>query len=422
MKMVCRKLNLRLLMIVFLMLFSMSYVYSESKVSGLNIVLLNQNPDPVSPGNFVFVNVKVSNSGSDEISDVVLTMVENENFKIAQGSDISQDLGLIPRFSTGDSISSYAIAKYKVFVEPTTPLGLNILKFKLEGHRNAEYLFDVLVEDANPVIQVNNFSVSEIKPGESSMLEISIENPSDVDLENIVMNLKLGDVEGKVLSVKSGSNNFNIPLIKSGEKGGVVFEVVASPDADSRPYLLPVEISYEDSLGNSYVKDFFGSFRIYSEPRLSFSLDSQDIYSVGKGKVSFAIANFGTSSIKGTQVEILSSDDYEIISGAFSYIGDLNPDDFQTSQVQIYLKNSEDVSIKARVNYLDSYNREIEEIFELPLKIYSEDELEEFGISSESSNFGGVGFLVVAIVLVILAFLLGRRFGYNKAKRKMIKS
>ena len=62
----------KLSMIFMLLFVSISAV---SAAAGLNVVLSNQNPDPVSPGNFVFLNVKISNIGSDSINNARVELI-----------------------------------------------------------------------------------------------------------------------------------------------------------------------------------------------------------------------------------------------------------------------------------------------------------------------------------------------------------
>ena len=170
--------------------------------------------------------------------------------------------------------------------------------------------------------------------------------------------------------------------------------------------------------GNDFTTEVLGSVRVYSEPQLLLTLDSQDVYTIGKGKVTLAVANPGTSSIKGTQVEIMSSDDYEVISGSNQYVGDLNPDDFQTVQSEVYISNSESATLKVKVTYLDSYNIESEIMMDVPLKIYDNDELKSFGLMGNDSGSSGFGTIIFVLIVLAVAFFYGRKkFNFGKKKK-----
>lgn len=388
--------------------------------SGLNVVLANQNPDPVVPGNFVYLNVIISNSASDAANDVKIEMLENQYFSIATGSEKEKLLGVIPANSASIGSTSYVISKFKVLVDDSTPLGLNTIDFKVtSSQRTYNYEFDVLVQDTNPQILVNDIKIKTLNAGTSSKLSIEVENTNSIDLKNVVLSLDLKSVESTALSVDTGSNEKLISLLKAGEKKIFEFNLAANPDASSKPYLLPIEITYKDSLGNSYTSNVVGSVKVYSKPIISLKLDSQEIYSTGSGKITFAIANPSISSVKGTQIEIMPSKDYEVIEGESQYIGDLNPDDFQTIQSEIYIKNNQLKTINLKITYLDSYNVENEELVSIPIKVYTQEELNTFGIKSSalsSSKTSSTTYIVFFILLVII-FFVGKRIGFNKVKK-----
>lgn len=384
--------------------------------AGLNVVLVNQNPDPVEPGNFVYVNVKVSNTGDTPIRDATIRFVENENFQIAQGSDMSKNLGVIPAFSNLAGSSNAPIAKFKFLVDEDTPQGLNTVEYVVESSIGTySYEFDILVEEANPKLQISNFSIDTIEAGNSQLLNIEFMNKNTVTLKDVQIQLKLDEVENNVLTTKSGSNQKIYPTLRAGELGNVQFELVASPDASSKPYILPITITFEDSMGNVVTQEVLGSVKVYSEPLLRVKIDSQEVYSEGSsGRITLAVANPGTSTIKGTQLEIMPAEGYKIIEGEFQYIGDLNPDDFQTMQTQVYV-NDMNEKLRVKVNYLDSYNNEQEKIYELDLKNFSTEELASLGVVSSGAG-SNVMIYIVALILVVVAFFVGRKLGFRKGK------
>jgi hypothetical protein len=345
-------------------------------------------------------------------------MIENENFKLAQGSDNLVEVGTVPSFSGTASSSNFIVAKYKVLVDPNTPLGLNSIKFRAEyGFSSSGYEFDVLVQDNNPTVVVST-QIENLEPGKSSKFKVNLENSNSVDLSNVVLTLGLDEVEDKVFSTKSGSNQKKVSLIEGGKSIDVEFNLIASPDAVAKPYLLPITISFKDALGTSYTSDALGSVQVYSVPQLSVNLDSQESLSGGRGKITFAIANPGTSSIKGTQVEILDSENYNVLEGKFQYIGDLNPDDFQTLQADVVINAKEDTNVLLKVTYSDSYNQKVEEVIEIPVKVFNAEELKELGIAgaSSSSGVGSIISFLLVVGLLVVVYVIGRKRGYSKGK------
>lgn len=405
--------KLKILIISFLaVLFSFTAAFGS-----VSVVLSDQMPDPVSPGNFVYLNIKVTNAGDSPIPEAQITMEDNEHFKLAAGETRTKNLGAIPQNTRIASSTGFVIAKYRVLVAEDAPLGLNKVNFRLDSSVGTfNYNFDVLVMAQNPRIQVNNFEVNEAIPGQISTLKIEIENINTIPLRDVFVSLNLNDVEDKPFGLVSGTNQRAIALIMPGEKREIEFKLLVGPDARSRPYLVPVDITFEDSQNNLYQKIVQGSVNVYSEPIIDLRLSSQDIYSEGRGRITLAISNPGTSVVKGTRLEILDSEGYEILDGQFQYVGDLNPDDFQTLQFDTFIKSQID-SLQARLIYLDSYNNEIVKEIDVPIRTYSKEELNRLGLRGSSGSGPGLLTYIVVLILVGAAFFIGRKFGYKKAKK-----
>jgi len=408
----------RLLILIFILPMLFVSVYAGS----LTATLQSQNPDPVAPGNFVYLNVKVANGGDSDIPNVKIKFLENDYLKLASDSASEQEIGDVVQGSgySGSQIlvsRGYEIVRFRVYVDENTPIGTNKAKFEISSSLGdkSTYEFDVLVQDANPFLEISEFNIDTIEPGTSSFLNITLKNNNYIPLKKIILTLDLESIEDDVISIEQGSNQKVVALLESGKEKNVVFQIIASPDADAQPYLIPLNIEYEDSIGNSYTSEVLGTIKVYSEPELSVKLDSQTIYNVGNGKVTLAIANPGTSSIKGTQIEILSTDDYSIIEGDYNYVGDLNPDDFQTIQADVYIKNNDNPMLKVRASYLDSYNNKNEDIIEIPLKIYSGSELKNLGLTG-GSTFSWVSLLIFA-VLIYGAYYIAKKFYHKKFKK-----
>ncbi len=387
---------------------------------GVNVVLLNQNPDPVNPGNFVYVNVKVSNPGSEPVRDVSISFEENSYFSLAPGATNTKNIGILPQYSSDEASSSFSIAKFKVYVSPKTPVGLNTLTFNVDSTATDFSVdLDLLVQDTNPIVDVTTFDIAPVESGKTAQLNLTLQNNNNVDIKDVALRLNLDQVEDNVISVDKGSNQKRIGTLIAGDKVNVPFSLTIAPDAVAKPYLIPLTIEYEDALGITYSQEIMGSVRVFSSPQLSVQIDSQEIYTQGNGRITLAIANPGTSAVKGVQVELLESSAYKVLEGKSQYLGDMNPDDFQTLQSDVYLSGDEG-TLDVKLTYLDSYNFKQEETLSLDLVTFNEEELQTFGISNQNEAGGATGY-IVSFVLIILAFIVGRKYGFKKAKKKFSK-
>jgi len=406
-------------LVILLMILPLMFIIVHADT--ITATLQNQNPNPVAPGNFVYLNVKLANSGDSDIKDVRIKFIETEDFRIPSDSPEEIEAGtIVAHGGYKGSEDYYEIARFRIYVDEDTPIGTNKVRFEVRSDELGEVItfeFDLLVQDDNPFLEVSNFDIDTIEPGTSKYLNITLKNNNNIPLKKIVLSLDLESVTDDAISVDQGSNQKVVTLLKEGESKDVLFKIIASPDADAQPYLVPLDIEYEDSIGNSYTSEVLGTIKVYSQPELSVKLDSQTIYSTGTGKITLAIANPGTSSIKGTQLEILSNDDYSVVEGDYHYVGDLNPDDFQTIQSDIYINNKDNAILKVKTTYLDSYNNKNEEILEIPLKIYSSSELKALGLSG-GSTFSWVSILVF-IGLFVGAYYIAKKVFHKKVKLRL---
>lgn len=405
----------KLISISIILLTLISFTHANS----VNVVLSNQNPDPVSPGNFVFVNVKVTNTDSVNTKNTVISFEDNSYFKLAQGEERTRDLGAIPQFSSLEGSSSFVIAKYKLFVEENTPLGLNTIRFNLrESGESLNYEFDILVQDSNPTLELVSSTLEStyLKAGESQPLTLTFENKNDINLRDVFVTLNLDNVDSQVFSTKKGSNQFFIDSIGPNEQKEITLNLVATPETDSKPYLLPITVEFEDSLGNSYQRDMVSSIQVFSEPELTLELDSQEIYTTGKGRYTISIANPSPTTAKGVELRLLSQDSYEVLDGSFQYVGDLDPDDFQTFQSDLYVFDLES-ELVVELSYLDAYNNKVEETRTLDLQLYSDSKLQELGLQGNSSS-SGFSLVTVLIIVLIVGFIAYKVGGRQSAKKR----
>ena len=75
----------KLAFLILVLLYTIAGFSLVNASTGLTVVLANQNPDPVAPGNIVTLNVKVSNSGSTPIPEASISYLENSNIKLQAG-------------------------------------------------------------------------------------------------------------------------------------------------------------------------------------------------------------------------------------------------------------------------------------------------------------------------------------------------
>ncbi|MEM4245554.1 MAG: hypothetical protein QXR60_05125, partial [Candidatus Nanoarchaeia archaeon] len=175
---------------------------------------------------------------------------------------------------------------------------------------------------------------------------------------------------------------------------------MALSDAESKAYQIPIEITYYDQLGNAYAKNNTIGLLVGAEPSFTLNLESADVFESGtRGKITISLSNTGPSQLKFVTLEILPTDDYTILSNSKSYLGNLDPDDFETSEYTIYVNKKGELPIKLKVTYKDSYNNDKEYVGEVKLKVYSYFEVRKYGLRT-----GGTSILVYIVYLLLIIF------------------
>jgi hypothetical protein len=388
------------------MLFGLGLFLSTATfAAGLNLELIEQTPTTVTPGGFVYVLVQVSNLGTSAVSGATVEFEDSQNFKMADGENRIEKLGVI---SEKNSVNK----RFKILVGDNAPLGLNSLSFIIKSSTDIKNTINILVGGSNIGLVTKNFEAKQVAPGGETTLNIEFENLNYNTLKDIVVKLDLSSIEDKVFNLATGSNERVIGRVDSGDTTKVSYNLVASPDAESKPYLIPVTVNFVDDLGKEYTREVLGSIKVFSEPVLSLSLDSQEFFSTGKGTFTFAIANPGTSSIKGTMVEVVDSEGYNVLSGLIQYVGDLNPDDFQTIQSEFFIESETVSNLKLKVTYLDSYNNPSEKLFDIPVSIYADNQIKSLGLSGASkSSSSNTTIYVVFLILLVGTFYFGKKRG-----------
>ena len=103
-------------------------------------------------------------------------------------------------------------------------------------------------------------------------------------------------------------------------------------------------------------------------------------------------------------LNILPSKDYEIIGKDIVYLGNLESDDFESSDFEIFLKKSGNVDLILELDYKDSFNKEFTKKEVLKLRSYSGIESRRLGIEEAK----GKGFLLV-IILIIIVYIVNKQ-------------
>ena len=366
--------------------------------------LINQNPDPVEPGDNVELRFKLENRGTAGITALQVELLEKYPFTINEAA--LKNVGSLDAKQVGaDAIS----VKYTVSVAGTTDEGEQdiYLRYSLGTDKwTTAGPFKVSVKSVESILSVVSVETPQgLSSGREGELNVHLKNFGKSRLNDVRVIIDLSDIP---LAPVGGSNENVIGSMSPGQSATATFRLVPGSDAVEAHYKTKVILKYVDDSSKSHSTESIIGLRVYNEPEFNLALKEAEVYTPGStGEVVLSISNTGPGEIRFMTAELLDSADYNVLSSPTFYIGNLEADDFETLDFDISLSENapKPVDLKVRLTYKDSANREIvsEETVELPL--YSSSDARRFGLTSERDNFLFF-FLQAGFAVILLSFVL----------------
>ena len=138
---------------------------------------------------------------------------------------------------------------------------------------------------------------------------------------------------------------------------------------------------------------------------MTVTIDETEIYKTGtKGTVTFKFVNKGLIDIKFLNVIIEDTEDYDIISTEEVYIGNVDSDDFESVEYDLYVTGTEDITIPLKIEYMDANNKEFSETRNVNLKLYDSGDAKKYGLQESSS----IGYIIIVIIIAVGLFIYWR--------------
>ena len=222
-------------------LFVLSFVnlvYADEKYTYLDIILLNQDPYPAQPDNYVDVVFKIENTGGQDANDVTIELLPEYPFSLDSGVSALKKIGLIRGSQYGDKA---VFVKYKVRIDKDAIDGENEIKLRFNYNTGGKWTnyfvkeFNITIEDPKTDfdIAIQDYSY------ETNSLTIAISNIGEKDANSVTIVLP----EQSSIDIV-GSDKDIIGNIEANDYTVSSFKVI--PKGDSA---LIVRIAYTDSIG-----------------------------------------------------------------------------------------------------------------------------------------------------------------------------
>ncbi|MBN1156211.1 COG1361 S-layer family protein [Candidatus Woesearchaeota archaeon] len=393
--------------------------------ANMKVTLLNQEPDPVEPGKYVTLRFAVENFGSEIAEEVVFKINPEYPFSIEPGESPEIDVGTMGARQTGDD---RVVLKYKLKVDENAVEGVNEIRLSYKTKKSVWATldpFDINIQTHDAIIAVTDViqNPGRCSAGRETELSIKIKNYADSMLKDIKLKLELIRYAATATAITytelpfstvGSSNEIIVYELKPKEETEVKFNLIADAETAADVYKIPLTISYSDNLGINYSKQNLVTVIVGDKPEILATVDSTTILRAGmKGTATVKFVNKGVGKIKFLDVELLESEQYDIISSPRDYLGNIDSDDYETTDFKIYVKPGEsDVKLNVGLKYKDAENRAYDEAMDVPLKLYSSSDIKKYELEKKSNTTG------IVIIIVIVVIGLGGYVMYKKKRKK----
>lgn len=420
-----------ILTILFIVLMLTTAVSAEIVAPTLTISLVNQDPDPVKPGEYVELRFRVHNAEINTLAkNVRISVIPEFPYSALPGQATEVSLGDLP----GTALSSEMITvKFKLKVDEAAVEGEIPIKVRYSFNNQSaitqEIDLNVQSVDANLGVVSVSSSPEEILPGEMTKLYINFRNFADSTMRDISLKLDFGyshilDVS-TVKTPTESINAFNslpfvpigssseqkLDILKSGQEHTFVYNIMTYSDAESKVYKVPVTITYYDELDTKYVKQDIIGLVVGGEPEVYGIVDETSLSICSKsGNVVVRFVNRGVTDARFVNVKLTDTEDYEVVSANEVYLGDVDSDDYETAEFDIYTKKSakKPIPLLFEMEYKGAGNSLYTNEFNVTL---APKDPKKLGQKSSGSGF------VIILILAAAGFYFYRKRKQKKSKK-----
>jgi len=421
----------KILVIVMIALIAGLWLAGTAKAESfpqITVTLINQEPDPVAPGNTVEARFRIENAGSGPAPDVEIKLIPNYPFSFYGQEEQVKSIGTLTGYQTGDVGVK---EKWKLLVDTGAATGDNTIEFWYridKGTWTKVDDFTISVKSREAVLAINQVKTDQetIVPGTKTKVTFVVENLAASTLMDIKLNLEILTVLSSATGVTvrelpftpiGSGNDKTVKMLTPGQTAEISFDLFTDATAESKVYKVPYTLTYSDASGTNFTKQGIVGLLVETEPDLTVNIDKTEIYSAGaKGLIEFKLVNKGFSDIKFLDVKLSENKDFKILSNPEVYIGKLDSDDYETADYTLMVSNTakDQIILPLHVEYRDANGGLYTKDLNLNLQLFSGAELKQ----RTNGKGSPVVIWVILIVVIIAGVLIYRKVRKNKKKKE----
>ena len=403
---------------VLCLLIMMTPVFGSEQTSALNLEFISQTPDPVEPGNFVELRWRVVNEGG-KTEDYIFALDVAYPFTLDESVTKGTIKRTIDGYQAGDAETDILFYRVRVADDAVEGEQNKVrLSYKRDapGAQEVKLEEEIRIQSQEGLVEIAKVELmpNEITIGSKFKVLLTVKNLGTSAINNLKLTV---DTDNTGFTPIGSSNQKIVSLIGGRSESVIELEYFADGTTEVEVYAIPVTAEYTDSLGRSNVLETEIGFPIEAKPNYLYNLEKTEIFTAGsQGQIITSISNIGKSDINFVVLELVETDDYIVLTTPKTYLGNLESDDFETGQYDVFVKETtaESIPIVFTARYRDAYDKTYTDTFSIDLRLFEESEAVSLGLKTKKSN---AGFIFAVLVIVLVGIYFWRRSKKKKSKK-----
>jgi uncharacterized membrane protein len=237
---------------------------------------------------------------------------------------------------------------------------------------------------------------NEVKPGDVMSLTIGVKNDGSEDIKNIRVSLDISEVP----FVPIESSEKFLDKLRDGNSNTLTFLLRALPDAEPGIYKLPILIEADD------LTTSFTSVTVKGSSNLDVGIEEGNLLILGeRGELVIRFVNTGEGDLKFVRASIPRISGFDILGQDSFYIGNIEPDDFETVDISLILKEHIQ-AVLVDITYKDSFNNEYHKVVPLNVRTISQEEALQLGLIEKNNTAS----IIITVIVVLIVIFIYRKF------------
>jgi hypothetical protein len=402
---------------VFMLIFSNGVFAQNTDTASLNVVLLNQDPDPAEAGEYVELRFNIFKSGNDAIENLNFKLETEYPFYFDKSDTADRN---IEYWKTQSGDDWYYTLFYKLRVDEDAIEDTYELELKY-WYNNQEIKsikkFDVRVGDNKQTnLILGNIKTSPTKlvsDTDEAQIDVEIINIGDEDAENVISTLILPD---GFVSTYVYSNRYVLGTIPANSSKTATFYVDIDENLKAQQYPLDIKLEYKEKDDEDNIlltKILNTDISLKSKPKfeiLDYEIISGNMAPDQEVYVKFTVKNIGSKEAQSTSIRMFKDTAQPIeLKEKFDFIGDLEVG--ESGEAILSFKIDKDAMPK-------EYNFDFQLRAVNDQETYLENKTLSFNIENGVESSSIVWQVIIAIIILVLVILTSYNFGKSKGKNK----